>query len=495
MVVQQTFTGNANQLLAELKRLESQNLKLQQGQAQHAAQSHRQHNEALKFADEQVRAAKRQALGWVTGFVSIERGIDGVKEAYAELGHLMSEVAEKAKENNIEILRSIGLAGEAARAGEIYSRLGKVPGVARSDAAAAYEGVRSGAPNALDLDKRLSLTESVSRYARLGQHIDLRQMGTHAGMMSELFPGKSPDEIADITRVAEQKLGDFAGPFFSRRQFPKIRKLVKLGVYGSEADALGELIPAASDNPTLATELEAATEKRWEKVRGHAAHTEKGKAENRLASAKTPAERAAILRSLNPEIAGELGVHWAAGASPEKSAAVAQAIREAQGNLGREETAFARTPTGAEAQANYAAETATGKVEEESYVDAEEKESRANKAFYEQFAKDHPGESGKTISAGASYWAQRSLLGLYRMAGRIAGEEDPNKFALQQMEVESENKPMSRRYASGQAAVEAGQAAEERRQSLEVQKQQLDELKKLNSRPSSAATVSGSTEE
>ena len=346
MVVNQTFTGDVNQLMSELRRLEAQNKKIHDTQAQGARQSKKHHDDAMSYAKEQVGFLKGAALE----YLSLEGAIGSVTTAYSEMRERVKGIAEAQKSVNEELLRGISLSGEIAKSAEITARLKSIQGVTPLQTADAFSGVRSGASQETSLARRLDLTEHVAKFGKLGIGLDLRDLGEKSGQISEMFPGKSPEDVVDLTRVAEGKLGNRADRFFSARQSPSIRHLVKSGAYGSEDQAFAEMLTAGIENPTLAKELDSALEKGWQKPHGHEAHTAEGKAKVRLAMAKSKAEQLDILKSLAPEIAAGLGVAGISGLNPDRVAANLKAVREAHGDFEREFAGIAKTPAGRRAE-------------------------------------------------------------------------------------------------------------------------------------------------
>lgn len=342
------FSGDAKELLAEMNKIYRENLRLREANQEAAKQSKKHHDEAMSFAKEQIHTV----TGMVTGLFTVEKAIETVTEAYHGWQERIEKAGQAQKETNETMLRGIAISGQAKNAVPIQQALSSIPGLPPLEAAKAYEAARAGAPLETDWRRTVGLVGSAGAGIRgLGVGADVPQFVGRAAQVSTLFPDRSTDEIADITRLLENKLGKHADRFFGERKFPDLRKLVESGAFQSPEEALGTAVVAADRNPQLIKGYATATEKHWERPHGRSAmRTAHGRGLAALAKATSAEERGRIIRE-NPEAAAAAGLEGIEKFPWEMGTEVGQSLTNQHGVLSQEARDLAAGRAGRQLQA------------------------------------------------------------------------------------------------------------------------------------------------
>lgn len=407
----QTFTGDVSQLLKELQRLEAQNKKLHETQAHGAKEAKRHHSEAEHHVTEQISSLKHMAIEYLT----VEKGIEAVTEAFSAMQEKMKEVAERNKEINQELLRNIALSGQSAHSGEIIAGL-KSSGISLESAEKLFGAIHEGMPGQTNHKTLLAMTRAAAKIPAAVRSGNEGELGEFIGQMATMFPDKSPEEIRDIALVTRQGLGKYAKGFESRRQFPAARQLVQSGFFASPEEGLGTLTAAAETNPRLAQELLNIIQTQHEKPHGQALRSAKGKAEAAL-SGKTDAEKAAILRQ-HPEFVTALGAKGYEGIAGSTRATDATGrVVGASGEADRMAAALGQTPEGAEVAAGSRVAATKAAKEREAYAATGERSSRASEfiAGIEAQSDAEAGTDPRSFGAAGNYVAR----GLNKFMARV----------------------------------------------------------------------------
>ncbi len=299
------FTGDTAQLERAYQKLRTEQHKLKLEMAEIAETAEVHHRKNHNFLVEHAQELTKLALGYVT----IEKGIEAVGEAYTSWHEEIKAAGEASRDTNKELTKTIILAGQAANAGKIEERLSRIPGVTKREGEQAFYGVYEGAPGEMSVDRRLDLAESSSKIAQFGAGIDTREFGKFVGEVSELAPGRNADRTRDLALAVLQRLGTkYAPGFVGRRQFSTALGLTQIGAFETEEDALGVEVEGARHNPMYGKQLLTALEKHHKAPKTYAERqTPEGKALVALSKANTAAEKLAIIQS-DPAAARAAGI-------------------------------------------------------------------------------------------------------------------------------------------------------------------------------------------
>ncbi len=340
-----TFSGNAGQLQAQYQKLLNMQQQMQGQMGQTAKQSKEHHDAAMHYAKEQIGELTGMAMGLVSAGKAVEAITEGYHEWHAETRALASEL----RIVNQEVLKGIAISGQAKNAPEILAGLKNIPGMTRKEAGEVYAGVHEGAPLETNPKRLLSMVKAAGQVKSLGVGVEGEDFGKFTGMLSELMPGKAAD-LADMAWTARTKLGRNYESFKSRRQFPNLRALTDLGIFGSPEESLGFAIQGADQSPEMAGKIKEAVEKNYEKPRGIAGHSAHGKGLTALSKAKTPAERWEVIRG-NPNAAAAVGLEGLQRFDWESAGRITEDLRGSRGAISRDREQIAGTREGRGLQA------------------------------------------------------------------------------------------------------------------------------------------------
>ncbi len=212
------------------------------------------HNKGAEFLVEQVGALKTMAAGYFT----VEKAIEVVSEAYGEWAEQIDQLSEKHEEFERAIIRTIAKTGELKNATQITHALESIKGATPEQGRQAYEAISGSAPM-IGLGKKLELAKETAPMGATG--IDLNEFGSVAGQLAKIFPGKTPQDIADMTAALQRQTGSDFGAFGEHKTARAIGSLLKSGAVKTpeEALSLGVAAHAADLKPGILETLAAAT--------------------------------------------------------------------------------------------------------------------------------------------------------------------------------------------------------------------------------------------
>lgn len=477
--------GDSKKILAEYDKLYRANVKLTE-------QNQKLANDSKKHSDEHTGHLQKQfhALEhFATGYLTVHKAVHVVKEAHTEWLAKMGELTNKQKEFNTELVRGLALSSQAANAPIIAAGLKSIPGISRMEAVRTYGGgdmgVAGGAPLEANPKRLLELTAAAAQVARLGSDIiDEGEFGKLVGMFHELAPDRSGKQLADLALVTRQKLGRNLPQWQSRRQFPNLRALVDMGVFGSAEEALATSIQASDQNPQLAAELKKALDRSYDmpKLQGRTKLTAEEQARVALARATTAQEKWQVISS-NPAAAELAGVHGLDRFDQASRDRTLAELRGSEGAIGRTIAGAAQTQEGRQLQASREEKMDLGKSERQMGLIARGQEFERAKEILETvmaeegrnwFAKAYRGwglgidAPAYELTGGKPVWSQLGTGGGMQApitaALEKASPEAMDRFIRKTNEVEG-----YRKYD------ELGRLTEE---GLKVQQEMRDELKR-----------------
>lgn len=152
----------------------------------------------------------------VGGYLSLQGALRGVQAWYRSVSTEIENAAKSEAKFNRSLLTTLTLSGDLAVGPRVKQALQNLPGVTEAQGAAAFGGVRAGAPT-IDVERALSIATAVSALSpnlapldELGKVTDLSQLtelGELAGKLGALAPEKSAGDIVDLAVSLEQITG------------------------------------------------------------------------------------------------------------------------------------------------------------------------------------------------------------------------------------------------------------------------------------------------
>lgn len=225
-------TADDKDIIAAFKRMQKELEATKQKMREQANES----GKAQKQSESWLKSQGSDLQGMVAGWVSVTQAISVVTSAYQKLRQETQALGEAHRKLSGDTVRAISRSGDLANAQQIESAIGSVKGATREQAQLAFEGISQAAPG-MNLDRRLAIMREVAPLAASGA--DVGQMGNIAAKIGNILPGKSANDIVDITAAMRQRLGeDFARVGGDEFELAMAR-LVQTGMNPEQAAAIG----------------------------------------------------------------------------------------------------------------------------------------------------------------------------------------------------------------------------------------------------------------
>ena len=498
MVVQQTFTGNVQPLLAEMQKLAAANASLRAQLQQGATQSKQHHDDLKSQIGEQAKDLVKLAAGYLT----IEKGIEFVTGAAREWREEQSALAQVQTQVTKEMVKQVSLAGELNNLAKVRKLLTNVPGATAQQATEAFAGVSQAGPQ-LSSEMKRQLAAQVARAAPEG--VSLSDLGSAAGQIAPILEGKSAEEIAGAAKLFQEKTGVHFSEAVAAKKLAPLLKMQQAGAMtGYETLALGTAAADARMGKTVTAIGEKVTG--GFDVSGQAGHGAVAHAKRRQEVAfnkLSPHDRYQLIMSY-PATAKLIGDQEGVALINKQNLPQLAADYQANSATAMESSrvALSGDKSGREA---IASNKLAADAEKNSREHAEEGKqvARARKVLDDQLIVQGAGSIGWAAAKAAF---ETTYLGDTVGGSFMSGGRDPVTHAIF-----NANETAGRRFVEGENFIEGEQkydptngtinksvqARKEaalagiaddmtRRKVLEVQEQQLEELKKLNSRPGTA---------
>jgi hypothetical protein len=298
--VQQTFITDSKQAETALARLIRDNEKLRES-VKHVGEESRKHHESfIPSIREQIMELGKMAAGYLT----IEKGIDVVVEAYKRWDEKMEATSKRATAINLDLIKTLGQTGTMQQGPEIEAFLRSLAQdkvATREEGTAVFGGVAAGAAGGSDLKRQLDLTREV---AGLGPLVGrdksaMTDVGMMAGQLGTMFKDKSAGDITDVIMAMRQMAGTRAGEMKEPGFLSSVEMLSRAGFSEDEALGMGATALHQNLSTKFLTSLEnSLTDKSAQKVpKGrHDPLSEDDEAKNRFLAIQDARKRFELLQ-------------------------------------------------------------------------------------------------------------------------------------------------------------------------------------------------------
>jgi hypothetical protein len=346
----------------KLFKLEQQNLRLIEQNKRLAAESRRAHKEAKdgiagvnNFLQAQVTDLKKVGLQLIGGG-GVYAAVKTVTAAYSLWQEELKGLGKSHHEFSERLIADLMRSRDAARAPEIeaWGRSQAGRGATEEQAQRLLAGVTSEAQT-LPLERRMRVAEQIfPALGALPVKGEQTEVGKIAGQFADMFPQKSPQEIAGLAiglrQMPEVSAETLTGDSLAR----VVSTWQKAGMSGDEAVArLLVGVEKGQRRPGALMAAAEAVDKQMELIkpsRSRRVLTPEEKAKNRFAQA-SPAERVKLLdtdREVRDAMLGDQGLLFAQIGADEVAAKLAEMKKmEAPGFVTGQAAAMRRSAAGA----------------------------------------------------------------------------------------------------------------------------------------------------
>jgi hypothetical protein len=304
-------------------------------------------NESKKGSEDSAKAAQhhsgliREQVGelakMVTGYVTLEKGVEAVVEAYNGWNERLNKFAESHEQFTDGLIRQLTKVGRVAKVGEYAEFIKGLKGLTPTQGLSALTAVQESAP-LLGEERQRGIVKAAGPLGAALQPEDLGQVTGMAGQFASFTKGLSEEQLVSMAMTAEQRTGGkmekFQGPKFQRT----MKALVASGM--DQENVIGAAMAAANLDvqPTLLTKsAEIAAASRESLMPGKREHGPAADAKRRLAAIPGGERFAAMQRDKSLAEAGfGEGAEEFGRLTPEAISAGADAMRRAEKELAQQ---------------------------------------------------------------------------------------------------------------------------------------------------------------
>jgi hypothetical protein len=170
------------------------------------------------------------------GWVSVGALVGIATTAYQNLRRETEALGQAHQKLAKDITKALNQAGLLAQGAKVEAALSSIRGATKEQATQAFSGITAGAPG-LGLDRQLQLAREIAPQAPTGA--DLHRLGNTAAKFANIMPGKSANDVADLTVAMRQRLGEDFERVGGDEFEASMGKLIAAGMSPEQAAAIG----------------------------------------------------------------------------------------------------------------------------------------------------------------------------------------------------------------------------------------------------------------